>query len=289
MNNEVMSNVEGQWSKAEAGEDVCNELRGSQAQESIPKRNWRCKTVRAQYLLRFDDICPTMDHRKWSAVEEMLTRHGIKPILGVVPDNRDRGLMVDKEDPAVWERIRGFQERGWEIALHGYQHVCASSGKSLVPLHGQSEFAGLPLETQRAMLETAMRIMRDRRLEPRIWIAPKHGFDGQTISALKSVGIRCISHGFALYPYVEEAMLWIPQQMWRFREMPFGVWTICVHPSRMRESDLRAMESFIVANRQRMTTFSEVRAVYSDRCRSMADRALAKVWYRVLNWKRKKI
>jgi predicted deacetylase len=241
--------------------------------------------VSARYLLRFDDICPTMDHRKWSAIQEILTKHEIQPVLGVIPDNRDPGLMVDREDPGFWERIRGFQDRGWEIALHGFQHVCASSGKSLVPLHKQSEFAGLPLETQRGMLESAMRIMREQRLEPRVWIAPKHGLDGRTISALKSVGIRSISDGFAAYPYVEEAMLWIPQQMWRFRRMPFGVWTICLHPGAMREHDFKAMESFILANRQRFTTVSEIRAVYSDRCRSIADWAFEKVWFRLLDWK----
>jgi predicted deacetylase len=228
-----------------------------------------------------------MDHRKWSAIEEVLIRHGIKPILGVIPDNRDPGLIVDREDPGFWDRIRGLQEGGWEIALHGYQHVCQSHAKSFVPLHEQSEFAGLPAEIQHGMLEKAMSIMKDQHLEPRIWIAPMHGFDGQTVPALKSVGIRCISDGFALYPYVEQTMLWLPQQMWRFREMPFGVWTVCIHPSAVFESRLRAMETFILANRQRITTFSEIQALYSDRRRSMADRAFAKVWSRLLDWKRR--
>ena len=244
--------------------------------------------MRAQYLLRFDDICPTMDHRKWSAIEEVLIRYGIKPILGVIPDNRDPRLMVDSEDPGFWNRIRGSRKRGWEIALHGYQHVCKSRGKSLVPLHEQSEFAGVPAEMQHDMLEKAMRIMKHEYLEPRVWIAPKHGFDGQTVDALKSFGILCISDGFALYPYVEAAMLWLPQQMWRFRKMPFGVWTICIHPSTVSESRLRAMETFISANRHRISTFSEIHAFYWGRRRSRADRAFAKLWTHLVNWKRRR-
>src|SRR5688572_15384620 len=40
-----------------------------------------------QYLLRFDDICPTMNWRVWAEIESVLIQREIKPLLAVVPDN----------------------------------------------------------------------------------------------------------------------------------------------------------------------------------------------------------
>ena len=46
----------------------------------------------ATYLVRFDDICPTMNWEAWEQVENVLVSEGIRPILAVVPDNRDENL-----------------------------------------------------------------------------------------------------------------------------------------------------------------------------------------------------
>ena len=77
----------------------------------------------ARYLVRFDDICPTMNWAAWSRIETVLDRHGVAPILAVVPDNRDPKLMVDNSRADFWARVRGWQTKGWTIALHGFQHL----------------------------------------------------------------------------------------------------------------------------------------------------------------------
>src|SRR5213594_2026420 len=64
----------------------------------------------AQYLLRFDDICPTMNWRVWAEIESVLIQRRLKPILAVVPDNRDPGLQVDTPVADFWERARAWQE-----------------------------------------------------------------------------------------------------------------------------------------------------------------------------------
>ena len=75
-----------------------------------------------RYLIRFDDICPTMNWAGWDAIESLLMRHSIRPILAVVPDNRDPKLIVDSPCADFWERVRKWQRAGYAIALHGYQH-----------------------------------------------------------------------------------------------------------------------------------------------------------------------
>ena len=56
----------------------------------------------ARYLVRFDDICPTMNWRVWEQLEPLLQAHGVKPIMAVVPDNHDRHLVVDAPQPGFW-------------------------------------------------------------------------------------------------------------------------------------------------------------------------------------------
>src|ERR1051326_9565196 len=85
-----------------------------------------------QFLLRFDDICPTMRWDMWSEIEKRLIQYDIKPILAVVPDNRDPVLQVDRPRRDFWVRVRRWQEQGWTIALHGYQHLYVAKAGGLV-------------------------------------------------------------------------------------------------------------------------------------------------------------
>src|SRR5215470_4367159 len=94
------------------------------------------------YLLRFDDICPTMNWRVWSEIEGALVERNLKPILAVVPDNQDPVLKVDPPVEDFWERVRAWQARGWAIAVHGYQHRYVTCSPGIVTVRKRSEFAG---------------------------------------------------------------------------------------------------------------------------------------------------
>ena len=76
----------------------------------------------ARYLIRFDDICSTMNWTVWDAIESQLIRHSIRPILAVVPDNHDPKLIVEVARADFWERVRSWQRAGYAIAMHGYEH-----------------------------------------------------------------------------------------------------------------------------------------------------------------------
>ena len=42
--------------------------------------------------IRMDDITPDMDFEKFTRFKTILDKHGIKPLIGVVPDNKDKKL-----------------------------------------------------------------------------------------------------------------------------------------------------------------------------------------------------
>jgi len=50
--------------------------------------------VNPTYLVRFDDLCPTMNWTVWAEVEKMLLNLSIRPIAAVIPANQDVDLMV---------------------------------------------------------------------------------------------------------------------------------------------------------------------------------------------------
>jgi hypothetical protein len=60
----------------------------------------------AEYLLRCDDLCPTMSTERWRRIESLIEEFQLQPILAVVPDNRDPELEVSPPDPAFWQRMR---------------------------------------------------------------------------------------------------------------------------------------------------------------------------------------
>src|SRR5687767_4013101 len=127
-----------------------------------------------QYLLRFDDICPTMNWGVWTEIERILVGCGVKPVLAVVPDNRDPMLEVDLPVHDFWDRVRAWQKRGWTIALHGFQHRYVTPNAGICGLSNKSEFAGLRVEEQREKLRRAMEIFKREGIVARVWIAPGH-------------------------------------------------------------------------------------------------------------------
>jgi predicted deacetylase len=220
----------------------------------------------ASYLVRFDDLCPTMNWAIWDRIEELLVRNGVKPILGVIPDNQDRSLHFANAAPDFWDRVRKWQSHGWTIGMHGYQHRYTTSSSGLVGIKDASEFAALPVAEQRAKLEAARAIFQQHGVTPEIWVAPGHSFDRNTVSLLPQVGIRCLSDGLFFYPRMgKENVLWVPQQAWRFRKLPFGVWTICFHHSHWNEGDVHQFAGHLSGYRSQITSLVEIVALYGER------------------------
>lgn len=225
-----------------------------------------------QYLIRFDDICPTMNWSVWRQVEKTLSVLGVRPILAVVPDNQDETLKVSEPNARFWDEVRGWQARGWTIGLHGYQHRYVTDDAGLLGIKASSEFSGLSCAEQESKLRSALRIFERERVIPEVWIAPYHSFDRRTLEALSALGVRYVSDGFYLYPHLDsQGMVWIPQQLWHFRTMPFGLWTVCLHPNQWTAADIDRFCSDVRQFASMVTDLPSILAAYRSRKLSMTD------------------
>ncbi|MBQ3797083.1 MAG: DUF2334 domain-containing protein [Butyrivibrio sp.] len=151
-----------------------------------------------KYLLRFDDICPTMDWNQWNRAVELLDRYGIKPLIGVIPSCADPKLNINPERSDFWQYIKMLQEKGYTVAMHGFEHVYRTKNKGIVGVSKQSEFAGLSYEKQYKMLEEGKKILHENGVDTDIFFAPSHSYDRNTLKALNELGFQWISDGKGL-------------------------------------------------------------------------------------------
>ena len=212
----------------------------------------------AQYLLRFDDLCPTFDRAKWNRFLPLIDEFKLRPILSVVPRNCDDDLECSSPDPDFWAHMRALQTAGATIGLHGYRHIKERRGRPLIPMHRRSEFAGPPLRVQQDWLQNGIEILLTHGLNPEIWVAPRHGFDRNTLRALRHVGITLLSDGFARRPILRHGVAWIPMQLWEPAAKPAGLWTICVHPNTASDASVQRLHRFLTRHAREFTSVERV-------------------------------
>ena len=212
-----------------------------------------------RFLLRFDDICPTMRWATWSEIEKALIDHDIKPLLAVVPDNRDPVLEVDRPVTDFWERVRHWQGLGWNIALHGYQHLYVARDGGLVTRRKKSEFASLSAQEQEEKLRRGMEIFEREGIQSRVWIAPGNAFDATTVSLLPRFGIDVISAGWFWGPFVgPHEMTWLPCQLSIMRPVPAGFWSVCYHHNSWSRAELSEFQNDLERYHHQIAGLDEV-------------------------------
>lgn len=167
-----------------------------------------------QYLIRLDDACPTMNAKKWYRMETILDKYGIRPMVGVIPANNDTKQIIDFVDSGFWGKVKRWEQKGWTIALHGYDHCFISDDgmRGLNPLWERSEFAGVPLELQKDKIRKGVEVCRANGIDPKYFFAPAHTYDGNTLRALREESnIRIISDTIATKPYRKGDFVFTPQ------------------------------------------------------------------------------
>jgi len=212
------------------------------------------------FLIRLDDACPTMNRELWGKVEDILDKYQILPMVGVIPNNEDSKQLICPPDKSFWEKVKVWEEKGWAIALHGYNHVYSSKAGGLNPIWKKSEFAGHPYDIQKEKIHNGISIMREHGLEPKYFFAPSHTFDDNTLTALEQeTSIQIISDTFALAPYKYRSFIFIPQQLGSPRNIKLGgLWTICLHPNTMKERDFASLGVFCRDNKRKIIDFDQV-------------------------------
>jgi hypothetical protein len=103
-----------------------------------------------------------------------------------------------------------------------------------------------------------MRILRGHGLDPSLWVAPRHGFDANTLAALREEGILVLSDGFTRAPFHRGGLTWIPQQLWAPVEKDRGLLTICIHPNTAHEAEIAAFRSFLDLHAAQFTSVDRV-------------------------------
>ena len=231
-----------------------------------------------QYLIRLDDACPTMDAAKWQRIEDILDKHGIKPMVGIIPHNEDSQQEIAPADENFWKKVHQWEEKGWAIALHGYNHCYNSNDglNGLNPMWSRSEFAGLPIEEQRDKIRRGVSIMREHDLNPKYFFAPSHTFDENTLIALrKESNIRIISDTIATRPYRYKDFIMIPQFGGQCREMKLsGLFTFCLHPNTMKDEAFEKTDKFLKTYREMFTSFEKLDLSDVTK-KSLSDRLLS--------------
>lgn len=161
-------------------------------------------------LIRFDDICPTMDWHQWNRAEKLLQKYDIKPLLGVIPDCQDPELQIDPPRLDFWKWVKDKQDEGYAIAMHGVYHLYKTKERGLVSNGYNSEFAGLSYEEQIEILLKGKEILKKHGVATDIFFAPSHSYDENTIKALADCGFKYISDGKTLKPVCRHGIICIP-------------------------------------------------------------------------------
>lgn len=239
-----------------------------------------------KYLIRLDDACPYMDREKWQRMEDILDRYGVKPLVGIIPANADPKTMIEPEDHGFWEKAHSWEKKGWQIALHGYDHVCISDGgmEGVNPFWKRSEFAGLSLEQQQEKIRKGYAVLKEQGFEPKYFFAPSHTFDENTLDALrKETEIRIVSDTIGRYPYKRKDFVYIPQISGHCVKMLLsGIYTFCFHPNTMNDSAFGALEHFLVNNRDHFTDFESIN-IKGAKEKSLLDKFIASVFFGLRN------
>lgn len=161
-------------------------------------------------LLRFDDICPTMDFARFEQAMDLMDSVNAKPLVGVIPKCEDPDLFIEEAHKDFWDYVKNLQAKGYKVAMHGYQHVFDNSVQGIVNESHKSEFAGHTYEEQFEKIKQGKAILEKNGIFTDVFFAPAHSYDMNTIKALRDNGFRYMSDGKSSKPYMKYGIKCIP-------------------------------------------------------------------------------
>ena len=210
-------------------------------------------------LIRLDDIAENMNWDLMEKSELLFEEYGIKPVLGVIPNNNDNELLSYSKKNNFWEQVRNWRDKGWEIAMHGYTHVYDKICKNedYFNYGGGSEFCGHTLETQISRIKNGLQKFKNEKIKIRSFFAPNHTYDKNTFIALKNFRINEVIDGYGLMPYIENDIKFIPQLFYKVFALPFGIQTLQIHLNYWEQKDFDNFEKFIKKHSNKIITYDQ--------------------------------
>lgn len=235
-------------------------------------------------IFRLDDICPDMNYDKFERIKKLFIKYNIKPLIGIIPSNEDlilknyRTMGKYIEDAKIWnELLKLHKNQKWDIALHGYNHCCELSKKGLFYRSNKSEFVGLTLDAQLEKINKGKSILSSYGFNVKCFMAPSHSFDDNTLLALNQSGIKNITDGYGVFPYkMKHEIIAFPVPTAGFKNLPTGLYSVCLHTNTMTERDYQKIEVFIKKHLNYCISF--------DKAVSIADKALPSTKWNIYNF-----
>ena len=217
-------------------------------------------------LVRFDDICPTMDFEQFARAEKLFEQYNIKPLLGVIPECKDPVLQIEPAHKDFWDWILSLQKKGYKIAMHGCFHVYDIEKKGIVNNGTHSEFAGHTYEEQLEKIRYGKKILSEHGITTDTFFAPSHSYDLNTLRALKAEGFKYLSDGRTKKPVMRCGLKCLPCRSFGIpRNAKRGLHTAVMHAHEWRkgfkEKDYFAFENFCKNYHDKFVTFEEYAAV----------------------------
>jgi len=219
----------------------------------------------SKYLIRLDDACDSIDYEKWELLTQVLLDYKVKPIVALIPDNKDESLnYCKKKEPERFEDlIKCWKLNNWTFAQHGYNHsyhqICKF--KSFHPINNFSEFTGLSLQQQYSNIRNGKLTLETTGIYSNLFVFPGHHFNLNSLRAIIMNDFEIVSDGFFLFPMKFRQLKVLPQQLWWFKKKLLGVWTINLHPNTMTFDEINEFKSILENNhyyKNRMISFEDV-------------------------------
>ena len=211
-------------------------------------------------LIRMDDICENMNWKLMERCELLFDKYKIKPLLGVIPANKDPELLAYPKKEFFWNKVKNWKSKGWEIAMHGFNHLYTqkSDKKDIFSYGGKSEFYGLDYEKQLDKIELGLSEFEKRQIKIRSFFAPNHIYDQNTLDALKKNNIKIIIDGYGLFPFYKNDLLFIPQLFYKEILLPFGIQSTQLHINYWNNNDFEKFENFINNNHRKIVNLDYI-------------------------------
>lgn len=237
-------------------------------------------------LIRLDDVAENMNWHLMEKCEKLFDVYNIKPVIGIIPNNQDQNLKSFPEKKNFWEIVKNWQSKGWEISMHGYDHLYLrdTCKKDYFKYGGKSEFFGESLNMQLKKINKGLEIFKKNQIKVRSFFAPNHTYDDNTFIALKKSGIFEVIDGYGFKPYTHNNIVFIPQLFYKIFFLPIGLQTTQIHLNEMNENDFNNFATLIKEKNQNIVSYNDALSLLSD---GKIDKILNKLVYFILVLKRK--
>ena len=221
------------------------------------------KKITSKYtglLIRMDDISENMNWASMDKCEKLFDKFKIKPLLGIIPINKDPELLKFPKNDRFWERVESWKNKGWEISMHGCNHLYTqkSDKNDIFNYGGNSEFYGLDYSMQLNKIKTGLEEFKKRKIKVRSFFAPNHIYDSNTLKALKDSDIKIIIDGYGLFPYYKNEILFIPQLFYKEIFLPFGIQSTQMHINEWNDEAYNNFEIFVKKNYSKILNLNNI-------------------------------